>query len=40
MFYQLSQKFSKGTTTAIIIPTIIAVSYSTFAFFRYTGTQL
>ncbi|CAH0491938.1 hypothetical protein KXD40_007958 [Peronospora effusa] len=40
MFYQLSQKFSKGSTIAIIIPTIIAVSYSTFAFFRYTGPDL
>ncbi|CAH0474263.1 unnamed protein product [Peronospora belbahrii] len=40
MFYQLSQKFSKGSTIAITIPTIIAVSYATFAFFRYTGPDL
>ena len=40
MFYQLSQKFSKGTTIAITIPTIIAVSYSVFGFFRYTGTYV
>ncbi|KAI9914742.1 hypothetical protein PsorP6_007418 [Peronosclerospora sorghi] len=40
MFYQLSQKLSKGSMMAITIPTIIAASYTTFAFFRYTGMQL
>ncbi|KAL7694234.1 putative cytochrome c oxidase subunit IV superfamily [Plasmopara halstedii] len=37
MFYTLSQKLSKGSTMAITIPTIIGMSYATFAFFRYTG---
>uniref|UniRef100_A0AAV1VHA8 Uncharacterized protein n=1 Tax=Peronospora matthiolae TaxID=2874970 RepID=A0AAV1VHA8_9STRA len=40
MFYQLSQKLSKGSMMAITIPTIIAASYSAFAFFRYTGPDL
>ncbi|KAH7461936.1 uncharacterized protein KRP23_13801 [Phytophthora ramorum] len=40
MFYQISQKMSKGATMAITIPTLLGASYSTFAFFRYTGPDL
>ncbi|KAG2775891.1 hypothetical protein JG687_00001150 [Phytophthora cactorum] len=40
MFYAISQKFSRGTTMAITIPTLIGAAYGTFAFFRYTGPDL
>ncbi|KAE8913536.1 hypothetical protein PF005_g22481 [Phytophthora fragariae] len=40
MFYQLSQKLSKGPMMAVGISSILGAAYTTFAFFRYTGPDL